>query len=145
MIPLDRIDMAEATRLTREGRLEEAMAVLCGARPSAGDEGGHGSGTWGARPARLFLDLVPPLPGTDGAWTRPGGDRSGPARRRLDDLAGGTWAMPDPPTARGAGQPNVLVPQAPASGAASMSGPSGAGLIGSTCRAAMPGGPCRWW
>ena len=29
-----KIDMMEATRLTREGRLEEAMAVLCGALPA---------------------------------------------------------------------------------------------------------------
>ncbi len=70
-----KIDMMEATRLTREGRLQEAMAVLQGASPdtpahpaaAASETAGHD------RPARRapLLDMVPPAPGTGGAWTSP--------------------------------------------------------------------------
>jgi poly(hydroxyalkanoate) depolymerase family esterase len=68
-----KVDMLEATRLTREGRFEEAMAVLRGALPGAStasapaaDEG-TAPPTAKRRPA--ILDMVPPLPGTGGAWT----------------------------------------------------------------------------
>jgi poly(hydroxyalkanoate) depolymerase family esterase len=73
MNPHPKVDMLEATRLTREGRFEEAMAVLRGALPGAStasapaaDEG-TASPTAKRRPA--ILDMVPPLPGTGGAWT----------------------------------------------------------------------------
>lgn len=69
------IDMLEVTRLTREGRLAEAMAILQGglpgARPSAtsgdacGDAGQHPLG----RGARI-IDMVPPS-SRGGAWTPP--------------------------------------------------------------------------
>jgi poly(hydroxyalkanoate) depolymerase family esterase len=75
MNALPKIDMMEATRLTREGRLEEAMAVLRGALPGAvaasapSDAEGAGPQTTKQKPA--LLDMVPPLPGTGGAWTAP--------------------------------------------------------------------------
>jgi poly(hydroxyalkanoate) depolymerase family esterase len=64
------IDMLEATRLTREGRLDEAMAVLrralAGAPPSpvAGE-------ACPADPTPPILDMLPPSPATGGAWTAP--------------------------------------------------------------------------
>jgi poly(hydroxyalkanoate) depolymerase family esterase len=75
MNALPKADMLEATRLTREGRFEEAMAVLRGALPGASagsapptDDGAASQATK-RRPA--MLDMVPPLPGTGGAWTAP--------------------------------------------------------------------------
>jgi poly(hydroxyalkanoate) depolymerase family esterase len=72
MNALPKIDMMEATRLTREGRLEEAMAVLRGTSPSAAPSHVEGD----APPRRAahmpsILDMVPPLPGSSGAWTAP--------------------------------------------------------------------------
>ena len=66
--------MMEATRLTREGKLEEAMAIL-GARPGAelnmstrnGDQEGTNEGNTGA----FLLDMVPPSPKTGSSWTAP--------------------------------------------------------------------------
>jgi poly(hydroxyalkanoate) depolymerase family esterase len=110
MIPLNQIDMAEATRLTREGRLDEAMALLRGTRPDAKDEGGAEVGTRRARPARPVLDMVPPSPGTGGVWTAPGVTPGGAAPRGLGGLAGGKWAMPDPLAARGAAKPAMPLP-----------------------------------
>ena len=72
MNALPKIDMMEATRLTREGRLDEAMAVLRGTSPSAAPTNLEGD----APPPRAahtpsILDMVPPLPGSSGAWTAP--------------------------------------------------------------------------
>ena len=63
-MPLSPADMAEATRLTREGRLEEAMALL---------QGGARAAPAGARPrpAEPLIDMVPPSPASAGAWTSP--------------------------------------------------------------------------
>jgi poly(hydroxyalkanoate) depolymerase family esterase len=69
------IDMLEATRLTREGRIAEAMALLRGELPSAdpspapsntGDDAGKRQS---ARFSRI-LDMVPPT-SAGGAWTPP--------------------------------------------------------------------------
>jgi poly(hydroxyalkanoate) depolymerase family esterase len=68
-------DMMEATRLTREGRLTEAMAVLQGARPHAdatatapdGDHHAEGHQT----KVGAVLDMVPPSEQTGGCWTVP--------------------------------------------------------------------------
>jgi poly(hydroxyalkanoate) depolymerase family esterase len=68
-------DMMEATRLTREGRLTEAMAVLQGARPNAdatatapdGDHHVEGHQT----KVGAVLDMVPPSEQTGGSWTVP--------------------------------------------------------------------------
>jgi poly(hydroxyalkanoate) depolymerase family esterase len=61
------VDMMEALRLTRQGRLQEAMAVLRGAsRVSEGSvkrEAGEGT-------APIF-DMVPPSGETGSAWTAP--------------------------------------------------------------------------
>jgi poly(hydroxyalkanoate) depolymerase family esterase len=68
--------MMEATRLTREGRLEEAMAVLRGSLPSAPPSAAPSNFEGDAR-RRLarrtspILDMVPPSMGTGGSWTSP--------------------------------------------------------------------------
>lgn len=75
MHQLSQADMMEATRLTREGRLEEAMALLQGTRrneapaASAGDMG-KASRASAEGPAPL-IDMVPPSATTGGAWTAP--------------------------------------------------------------------------
>src|SRR5919107_1219178 len=88
------IDMLEATRLTREGRLAEAMAVLrgglAGANPSGApsDAGGDAS----KRPSGHFsriIDMVPPSSG-GGAWTPPQFDPSHFTPKAFDSLARGS-------------------------------------------------------
>ncbi len=72
-----KVDMMEALRLTRQGKLEEAMAVLRGGRPA--DE---------AEPARApasttIIDMVPPSDRSGSAWTAPSTEaESGAATRR---------------------------------------------------------------
>lgn len=68
------IDLAEVTRLTRAGRLNEATAILqglLGATPAkTAPAGGAGaSPDAGAGPA--FLDMMPPSAASGGAWTAP--------------------------------------------------------------------------
>ncbi|MDF1586195.1 extracellular catalytic domain type 1 short-chain-length polyhydroxyalkanoate depolymerase [Marinimicrococcus flavescens] len=82
MNPLPRIDMAEVSRLTREGRLEEAMAVLRRALPG-GPAAAPPRPAGNARPGPAgdtppTLDMVPPSAATGGAWTSPpaGGERA---------------------------------------------------------------------
>jgi poly(hydroxyalkanoate) depolymerase family esterase len=73
-------DMMEALRLTRQGRLEEAMAVLRGAvsvsearvQPQASEEAGP------------VLDMVPPSKATGSAWTAPPTDAASDAAQRED-------------------------------------------------------------
>lgn len=70
MRPLSQTEMTEATRLTREGRLEEAMALLQGVRrpgpvPPAPAPGGPADGP------RTLIDMVPPSAASAGAWTAP--------------------------------------------------------------------------
>jgi hypothetical protein len=63
------VDMMEALRLTRQGRLEEAMTVLRGASPAS-----EGSDKREANEATgPVLDMVPPSPETGSAWTAPPG------------------------------------------------------------------------
>jgi poly(hydroxyalkanoate) depolymerase family esterase len=74
------VDMMEALRLTRQGRLQEAMAVLRGTSPvsegSAEPEASEGT-------APLF-DMVPPSSETGSAWTAPPtGGQDGVAGRRM--------------------------------------------------------------
>jgi poly(hydroxyalkanoate) depolymerase family esterase len=68
---LRKIDMQEATRLTREGRLREAMALLRGA-PSGGSGPGPASGTDGHDhvPNATVLEMRPPAT-AGGVWTPP--------------------------------------------------------------------------
>ncbi|MBO1907960.1 PHB depolymerase family esterase [Microvirga sp. 3-52] len=69
------IDILEATRLTREGRLAEAMAILQGGLPSgrpsalSGNAGGN-EGQRCGRPAARIVNMMPPSSG-GGAWTSP--------------------------------------------------------------------------
>jgi poly(hydroxyalkanoate) depolymerase family esterase len=81
-------DMMEATRLTREGRLTEAMALLRGAPPAADGPTTAPSSDHDAdpreddAPASVLLDMVPPSKDTGGSWTVPpfGEDRTAAQR-----------------------------------------------------------------
>jgi poly(hydroxyalkanoate) depolymerase family esterase len=76
-----KIDMMEATRLMRQGRLKEAMAVLRGAlraAPPSGTQTSAASRPWagdaGQKPAGRtppILDMAPPSTASSGAWTAP--------------------------------------------------------------------------
>ena len=74
------VDMMEALRLTRQGRLEEAMAVLRGALPvsegSAKREANEGTAP--------VLDMVPPSMATGSAWTAPPTGAASDATQRGD-------------------------------------------------------------
>jgi poly(hydroxyalkanoate) depolymerase family esterase len=74
MNPPPKIDMIEATRLTREGRLEEAMAVLRGAlssAPSSASPSEFEAHQRLAGGAPRIIDMVPPSMETGGSWTSP--------------------------------------------------------------------------
>jgi poly(hydroxyalkanoate) depolymerase family esterase len=74
------VDMMEALRLTRQGRLQEAMAVLRGAPPV-----GEGSAEREATEGRAsVLDMVPPSVETGGAWTAPPAGAASGATQRGD-------------------------------------------------------------
>ncbi|MDB5593164.1 MAG: esterase [Hyphomicrobiales bacterium] len=73
MNAFSKIDMQEATRLTREGRLEEAMAVLRGEAPR------NDRAVEQADSAQLILDMIAPT-GAGGAWTSPTSKPAGFAR-----------------------------------------------------------------
>jgi poly(hydroxyalkanoate) depolymerase family esterase len=85
------VDMMEALRLTRQGRLQEAMAVLRGARP-AGDASVERQADDGAAPV---LDMVPPSMATGSAWTAP------PSGAASDATQRGDIGPPPPPTSGG--------------------------------------------
>ena len=74
------VDMMEALRLTRQGRLQEAMAVLRGA-PAAGETSVKREAEDGTAPV---LDMVPPSMGTGGAWTAPPAGAASDATQRGD-------------------------------------------------------------
>ena len=67
--------MAEATRLTRSGRLDEAMALLRGSIPiRAADVANSPAFNVEQGPAAAgaqIIDMVPPLGGGEGSWTAP--------------------------------------------------------------------------
>lgn len=76
MTRLPKIDMAEVTRLTREGRLRDAMAMLRGAQvdaPAAPGSVRDAEPTPSGGTSRV-LDMQPPDPHTGGAWTAPESD-----------------------------------------------------------------------
>jgi hypothetical protein len=58
-------NILEATRLTRQGRLKEAMTLLRGALLSPADAAGEEREMRGS-----ILDMMPPQ-AADGAWTAP--------------------------------------------------------------------------
>ncbi|PVE21307.1 esterase [Microvirga sp. KLBC 81] len=96
------IDMMEATRLTREGRLAEAMAILRGdtssIHPSAtSKERGSKPGQWRTGRASTIIDMVPPS-STGGAWTSPNFGFSRSAPHAFDFSAGG-MSQPEVPEA----------------------------------------------
>ncbi len=74
MQPLSQADMMEATRLTREGRLEEAMALLQGMRGTdpraAPSHAPHEATKTSARRAQPLIDMMPPS-ASGGVWTAP--------------------------------------------------------------------------
>jgi poly(hydroxyalkanoate) depolymerase family esterase len=76
MNALPKIDMAEATRLTRAGRLKEAMALLQGALPGASAPEARSmeddAQPSGQTPA--MLDMLPPSTESGGAWTSQSGE-----------------------------------------------------------------------
>jgi poly(hydroxyalkanoate) depolymerase family esterase len=84
-----KIDMMEATRLTRAGRLAEAMAVLRGAFPGASPSPAPSNfaGDVPTSPERRsppMLDMVPPSSDTGGAWTAPQSHKAHVAGRPAD-------------------------------------------------------------
>lgn len=73
---LHRADMFEALRLTREGKLIEAMTVLRGGSPEARHGGVERQDErQGGKPPASFLDLVPPSDST-GTWNHAVADES---------------------------------------------------------------------
>ncbi|MFC1459119.1 alpha/beta hydrolase family esterase [Microvirga arabica] len=69
------IDMLEATRLTREGRLAEAMALLQGGLPNGhppvpSGNAGENAGQRQGGPVARIIEMMPPS-SRGGAWTSP--------------------------------------------------------------------------
>lgn len=84
-----KIDVLEATRLTRLGRLEEAMAVLRGDSVAPHDRAGPSDAAGGKAPV---VDLVPPSAQTGSAWTHPLSTPAEPAAPRNDmSPFSGSW------------------------------------------------------
>src|SRR4051794_36084354 len=104
------IDMLEATRLTREGRLAEAMAILQGGLPGSppsassdntGDDADQRStGRGGPSLASRIIDMVPPSSG-GGAWTAPKFNSSHFAPNTFGGLAGRSAQAQVPEALRG--------------------------------------------
>ena len=74
------VDMMEALRLTRQGRLQEAMAVLHGA--SSGDAKKNEQAATAA-----VLDMVPPSSDSGNAWTMPRTGTASGTQTRHDEIA----------------------------------------------------------
>jgi len=64
MKPLSQTDMAEVTRLTAEGRLNEAMTLLRGTISNASAEPGAERQPTPPPRAPEFIDMIPPSPTT---------------------------------------------------------------------------------
>ena len=76
------VDMMEALRLTREGRLQEAMAVLRGGAAPVGEGSVEREAGNGTAPV---LDMVPPSMETGSAWTAPPTRPAAEATQRADN------------------------------------------------------------
>jgi poly(hydroxyalkanoate) depolymerase family esterase len=76
------VDMMEALRLTREGRLEEAMAVLRDGAAPVGEGSVKREAGKGTTPV---LDMVPPSVETGSAWTAPSTRPAADATQRGDN------------------------------------------------------------
>ncbi len=75
------VDMMEALRLTRQGRLQEAMSVLRGERAEDAPpppRAGEGAAT--------VLDMIAPSHETGNAWTAPGAGRTSGVRTAPDAM-----------------------------------------------------------
>jgi poly(hydroxyalkanoate) depolymerase family esterase len=99
------IDILEATRLTREGRLAEAMALLqgglAGADPATSSSSAGGDeGKPAAAHFRRIIDMLPPSSG-GGAWTSPKFDLPHRASNHLGGLAGAPGQRQVPEALRG--------------------------------------------
>src|SRR4051812_2294183 len=99
------INMIEATRLTREGRLAEAMALLQGMPPSAhpSPAAGDNDKDAGTRPEGLaarIIDMVPPS-FAGGAWTPPKFTFRNPAPNAFNGPAAGLNQSQVPEALRG--------------------------------------------
>ena len=127
MNALTKIDMTQVTRLTREGRLKEAMAMLRGARVEPLD---HADGHIDARPVPAardepaVIDMLPPSSATGTAWTAraaPSAHSIAPANEPFGShLPPGLRTLLDRPArigpARGMHIPNSTDARAPAIG-----------------------------
>src|SRR4051812_22935364 len=80
--------MAEATRLTRSGRLKEAMALL--RAPNSPEFNFEQVPVAGRR----TIDMVPPLGAIDGAWTAPPVEEDS-GGRAAESLEAGNPTRPD--------------------------------------------------
>ncbi len=99
------IDILEATRLTREGRLTEALAILQGGLPSshsspASSNAGGNEGQRRERPAARIIDMVPPS-SRGAAWTSPKFNFPNMAPDGPDGSAGGLGQPQMPEALRG--------------------------------------------
>lgn len=75
------VDMMEALRLTRQGKLQAAMAVLQGTPPVAASPPGQNT-------EKLVIDMVPPTGESGGAWTAsPADTGSSPGSRGTTDFS----------------------------------------------------------
>ncbi|MEP7044205.1 MAG: PHB depolymerase family esterase [Dokdonella sp.] len=68
---LPSIDMAAVTRLTREGRLDEAMRLLRGGLFADAAPNDLPAATHAASDAAPIIDMQPPSPSNGGTWTAP--------------------------------------------------------------------------
>lgn len=106
MMHLPKIDMAEVTRLIREGRLQDAMAMLRGATLHApgesGSEPGAASTPSGGRPSTVH-EKQPPAPPTGDARAapEPGGDAASTEQAAGSRHRHGVAVPPIPVTLRG--------------------------------------------
>lgn len=98
------VDMMEALRLTRQGKLEEAMAVLRGAPPvgeAAPSQAATGRATGKETP---IIDMVPPSGQTGSAWTAPPTGEESDAPTRGD-------AVPTPASVRSVFFDSLRIPK----------------------------------
>jgi poly(hydroxyalkanoate) depolymerase family esterase len=125
MKPLSQTDMAKATRLTVEGRLDEAVALLREAiRNTAARANSSEADRQPAPPPRApeFVDLVPPSAATGDCWTSP----------QHTPIEEGSKETPRPPTDNDAGHEDPsrifpgLYPRTPGAGRRSPFLPAGA-------------------
>lgn len=82
-------DMFEATRLTREGRLEEAMALIQGRRVKRPSPATAPERPATAPPSPGFIDLTPPSPHTGDSWTAPTSNAGGTSHSESDEIMPG--------------------------------------------------------